>query len=56
MAVLSRSKQEFSRLDVLLRDQSGRLRVADACELNHSSPTKFRSQVTAVTLHRSFPP
>jgi hypothetical protein len=30
MAVLSMSKQEFSRLDVLLRVQSGRLRVADA--------------------------
>ena len=27
------SKQEFSRLEVLLRVQSGRLRVADACEL-----------------------
>ena len=27
------SKQEFSRLDVLLRVQSGRLRVADACAL-----------------------
>ena len=27
------SKQEFSRLDVLLRVQSGRLRVADACVL-----------------------
>ena len=33
MAVLSMSKQEFSRLDVLLRVQSGRLRVADACGL-----------------------
>jgi hypothetical protein len=33
MAVLSMSKQEFSRLEVLLRVQSGRLRVADACEL-----------------------
>src|SRR5437899_8170080 len=27
------SKQEFSRLDVLLRVQSGRLRVTDACVL-----------------------
>src|ERR1700687_2034335 len=27
------SKQEFGRLDVLLQVQSGRLRVADACEL-----------------------
>jgi len=27
------SKQEFSRLDVLLRVQSGRLRIADACAL-----------------------
>src|SRR5437763_16697302 len=27
------SKQEFSRLDVLLRVQSGRLRVTDACAL-----------------------
>jgi hypothetical protein len=27
------SKQEFSRLEVLLRVQSGRLRVADACAL-----------------------
>ena len=33
MAVLSMSKQEFNRLDVLLRVQSGRLRVADACGL-----------------------
>src|ERR1700744_488723 len=33
MTVLSMSKQEFSRLDVLLRVQSGRLRVADACPL-----------------------
>ena len=33
MAVVSMSKQEFSRLEVLLQVQSGRLRVADACEL-----------------------
>ena len=33
MAVLSMSKQEFSRLDMLLRVQSGRLRVTDACVL-----------------------
>ncbi|HEY2131979.1 MAG TPA: helix-turn-helix domain-containing protein, partial [Acetobacteraceae bacterium] len=33
MTVLSMSKQEFSRLDVLLRVQSGRLRVADGCAL-----------------------
>ena len=33
MAVLSMSQQEFSRLDVLLRVQSGRLRVSDACVL-----------------------
>ena len=33
MAVVSMSKQEFSRLDVLLRVQSGRLRIADACAL-----------------------
>ena len=33
MAVVSMSKQEFSRLDVLLRVQSGRLRVGDACVL-----------------------
>src|ERR1700735_3919938 len=33
MTVLSMSKQEFSRLDVLLRVQSGRLRIADACAL-----------------------
>ena len=33
MAVVSMSKQEFSRLDVLLRVQSGRLRVTDACAL-----------------------
>ena len=33
MVVLSMSEQEFSRLDVLLRVQSGRLRVADACAL-----------------------
>jgi hypothetical protein len=33
MTVLSMSKQEFSRLEVLLRVQSSRLRVADACAL-----------------------
>jgi hypothetical protein len=33
VAVLSMSKQEFSRLDVRLRFQSGRLRVTDACVL-----------------------
>ncbi len=33
MTVLSMSKQEFSRLDVLLRVGSGRLRVEDACSL-----------------------
>jgi len=33
VAVLSMSKQEFSRLDVLLQVQSGRLRVSDACVL-----------------------
>jgi hypothetical protein len=33
VAVLSMSKQEFGRLDVLLRVQSGRLRVSDACVL-----------------------
>jgi hypothetical protein len=31
VAVLSISKQQFSRLDVLLRVQSGGLRVSDAC-------------------------
>jgi hypothetical protein len=31
--VVSMSKQEFSRLEVLLGVQSGRLRVADACDL-----------------------
>jgi hypothetical protein len=31
--VVSMSQQEFSRLEVLLRVQSGRLRVADACSL-----------------------
>ena len=33
MAVVSMSKQEFGRLEVLLRVQSGGLRIADACEL-----------------------
>jgi hypothetical protein len=33
MAVLSMSKQEFTRLDVLLWVQSGQLRVEDACAL-----------------------
>lgn len=33
MAVVSMSKQEFSRLEVLLRVQSGGLRVTDACAL-----------------------
>ena len=37
MAVVSMSKQEFSRLEVLLRVQSGRLRVSDACALNVSA-------------------
>lgn len=39
MAVVSMSKQEFSRLEVLLRVQSGRLRVADARRLR---PRGFR--------------
>jgi hypothetical protein len=33
VAVVSMSKQEFGRLEVLLRVQSGSLRIADACEL-----------------------
>jgi hypothetical protein len=33
VAVLSMSKQKFSRLNVLLRVQSGRLRVGDTCVL-----------------------
>ena len=33
VAVLSMSKQEFGRLEVLLRVQSGHLRVSDACAL-----------------------
>ena len=33
MAVVSMSKQECGRLEVLLQVQSGRLRVADACVL-----------------------
>jgi hypothetical protein len=33
VAVLSMSKQEFSRLEVLSRVQSGHLRVSDACVL-----------------------
>jgi hypothetical protein len=33
VAVLSISKQEFSRLEVLLRVQSGHLRISDACVL-----------------------
>jgi hypothetical protein len=33
VAVLSMSKQEFTRLDVLMRVQSGRLRDTDACVL-----------------------
>ena len=33
VAVVSMSKQEFSRLEVLLRVQSGRLRVSDAYAL-----------------------
>ena len=33
MLVVSMSKKEFGRLEVLVSVQSGRLRVADACEL-----------------------
>ena len=33
MPVVSMSKKEFDRLEVLLGVQSGRLRIADACEL-----------------------
>ena len=33
MTAVSMSRQEFSRLEVLLRVQSGRLRVSDACAL-----------------------
>ena len=41
MAVLSMSKQEFSRLEVLLRVQSGRLRVSDACVLIAYSGVRY---------------
>lgn len=33
MPVVSMSKREFTRLEVLLQVQSGRLRITDACEL-----------------------
>src|SRR4051794_15847658 len=33
MPVVSMSKKEFDRLEILLGVRSGRLRVADACEL-----------------------
>jgi hypothetical protein len=33
MAVLSMSKPEFNRLDLLLQVQSGRLQLEDACAL-----------------------
>ncbi len=33
MAIISMSKREFDQFEVLLRVQSGRLRVADACAL-----------------------
>jgi DNA-binding IclR family transcriptional regulator len=33
VAVVSMSKQEFNRLEVLLRVQSGQLRISDACAL-----------------------
>ena len=33
MPVVSMSKREFNRLEVLLQVQSGRLRITDACEL-----------------------
>ena len=33
MTVVSMSKQEFSRLEMLLRVQSGRLRTSDGCAL-----------------------
>src|ERR1700761_4758083 len=33
MTVVSMSRQEFDRLDVLLRVQSGRLRFGEACDL-----------------------
>jgi hypothetical protein len=36
------SKQEFSRLDVLLRVQSGRLRVREACVLIGLQPHQPR--------------
>ena len=59
MAVVSMSKQEFSRLDVLLRVQSGHLRVSDAgaliglqrpqvlrllCDLKQDGATSLRSK------------
>jgi hypothetical protein len=42
VAVVSMSKQEFSRLDVLLRVQSGRLRVTDACVISLQRRQVFR--------------
>jgi hypothetical protein len=49
MAVLSMSQQQFSRLDVLLRVQSGRLRVADACALIGLSRRQVFRLLHAVT-------
>ena len=40
VAVLSMGKQEFGRLDVLLRVQSGRLRVSDAGVLIDVRPAR----------------
>jgi hypothetical protein len=50
VAVVSMSKQEFSRLDVLLRVQSGRLRISDACALIGLQ----RRQVSAVAIAASY--
>ena len=42
------SKQEFDRLEVLLQVQSGRLRVADACDLlGISAPTNLSAAAWA---------
>lgn len=43
MPVVSISKREFTRLEVLLKVQSGRLRVADACALLDSASDHLSS-------------
>jgi hypothetical protein len=54
MPVVSMSKKEFDRLEVLLGVRSGRLRVADACQGSRIKDQRLsvRQSPATLELHR----